>query len=149
MEIADKYRRKLDKIKEMGADVYYREYRPTMSQATEIADYIFSVYVRTKEPYCVCCGKTEPLQCGHLFSRVFTALRWDEMNAATQCAGCNMSHEHHSEPFRRVMVTRHGEEAVSSMWERRLSSKTGKSTAIDRLETALDYYDKYLKLRGK
>lgn len=35
------------------------------------------------------------LQCGHLITRAHYALRWDiDLNLNTQCASCNLIHEH-------------------------------------------------------
>jgi len=56
-------------------------------------DQMFSLYIRERDLYCVSCGTDYRLQCGHLFSRVFYATRWDEDNACAQCSGCNMRHE--------------------------------------------------------
>lgn len=138
--------RSLEILSEEGVDNYYaaRRKKLTMSKCTEFADYAFSIYIRAKEPCCSCCGSQEQLQCGHLFSRVFTSLRWEEMNAATQCARCNINHEHHSEPFRRVMVLRFGEEEIEKMWDRRLA---GKTNAIERLNIAVKYFEKYKEIK--
>lgn len=138
--------RSLEILAEEGADNYYAKRRKKikMKACTDLADYAFSIYVRAKEPFCVCCGSSDQLQCGHLFSRVFTSLRWEEMNAATQCARCNMNHEQHAEPFRRVMVGRHGEDAIEKMWDRRLD---GKTNALQRLEIAVEYFRKYKELK--
>ena len=137
--------RSLEILAEEGATNYYanRRKKMTMKVCTDLADYAFSLYIRKKEPYCSCCGSPDQLQCGHLFSRVFTSLRWEEMNAATQCARCNMNHEHHSEPFRRVMVSRFGEEDIEKMWDRRLQ---GNTNALDRLAIAIKYFEKYREI---
>lgn len=144
MELSRQMKRKFTALAELGSDEWYSLNKPTLKKATEMADYIFSAYIREKEPYCSCCGRRDALSCGHLFSRIFISLRWDEDNAATQCSACNMKHEHHPELFRRIMVTRHGEEKIAALWDRRLD---GKCNAIDRVRIAEEYYRKYLALK--
>ena len=144
MELSRTMKRKFEALAEAGADEWYSLNKPTLKKATEMADYIFSAYIREKEPWCACCGRRDSLTCGHLFSRIFISLRWDEDNAATQCAGCNMKHEHHPELYRRIMVTRLGEEKVAAMWDRRLD---GKYPAIERIRIAEKYYQKFLELK--
>jgi len=139
---------RLEELVEIGHMEYYRKYRIKMSipACTQMADTAFSMYIRAKEPYCSCCGKAEPeikATCGHLFSRIWTQIRWDEDNAAMQCMGCNMKHEHHPESFRKVMATRLGEKAIGKLWDRRQGKPT---KAIERLEIAEKYYTKYKEI---
>ena len=49
--------------------------------------------------HCVVCGSSSNPQCGHILSRVSYATRWDERNAACQCASCNYRHEYTPYPF--------------------------------------------------
>ena len=64
----------------------------------EKADYEFSRYVRRtrmdKTGWCKCftCGKAyewKKIHNGHFMSRRHLNTRWDELNVAPQCAGCN------------------------------------------------------------
>lgn len=63
-------------------------------RAVNRADKYFSLYIRARDKRCVTCGSSDNLQCGHLFTRTYYTLRWDEKNAFCQCAGCNLRHEH-------------------------------------------------------
>ena len=62
-------------------------------------DRVFSQYIRKRDERCVCCGASENLQCGHLFSRNSYSTRWNERNAFCQCAGCNYKHEFDAYPL--------------------------------------------------
>ena len=58
-------------------------------------DTITSKIIRERTPYCVQCGSTENLTCGHVFSRRHYSTRWDireNGNLQTQCWGCNYKH---------------------------------------------------------
>jgi len=52
-------------------------------------DKLFSEKVRSKGA-CEHCGKTEHLQCAHIYSRKHKWLRWDLENALCLCAGCHL-----------------------------------------------------------
>lgn len=56
------------------------------------ADKLFSELVR-RRGRCQRCGKAPPdvvLHCAHVYSRTYTAIRWDERNALCLCAGCHL-----------------------------------------------------------
>jgi len=77
-----------------------RKKRSPRQIAVKKADDAFSLYIRARDNFkCVTCGAVENIQCGHLFTRSYYAIRWDEENAFCQCAGCNMSHEYDSYPL--------------------------------------------------
>lgn len=52
-------------------------------------DVLFSKIVRSVGR-CERCGKTEHLQCAHIFSRRHLSLRYDFENAICLCAGCHL-----------------------------------------------------------
>lgn len=66
------------------------------------ADSLFSKAVRYRDcelvngewvGNCITCERPVSFKqghCGHFMSRRFPSTRWDEMNCALQCAGCNM-----------------------------------------------------------
>jgi hypothetical protein len=64
----------------------------------EKLDKVFSIYIRRKDAIndiaqCVTCGKKDhwsKLQNGHYMSRRHYSTRWDELNCAVQCMGCNV-----------------------------------------------------------
>ena len=68
----------------------------------------FSRFIRNRDKRCVLCGKTENLQCGHLFSRVAHSTRWSEVNCHGQCSGCNVYHEHNPHKFTIWFINKFG-----------------------------------------
>ena len=63
-------------------------------------DKYFSILVRSVGK-CERCGKTEKLQCAHIYSRRHKNIRWDFQNAFCLCAGCHMFFWH-LEPARAI-----------------------------------------------
>ena len=64
----------------------------------EKADKEFSLYIRMRDmdknehATCFTCGNKDHwkrLHCGHFMSRRHINTRWDELNVAVQCVGCN------------------------------------------------------------
>lgn len=58
------------------------------------ADRLFSRIVRSRGA-CERCGSREHLQCAHIISRRYLAVRWTEGNAVCLCRGCHMWGTHH------------------------------------------------------
>lgn len=58
------------------------------------ADALFSKLVRERDGRCLNCGTTELLQCAHLISRSYKAIRTDFDNAVTLCRSCHMKYTH-------------------------------------------------------
>lgn len=61
-------------------------------------DKVFSLYIRLRDSMpngyfkCISCGqikKFEQADCGHFYSRVHMATRFDEDNCSAECSGCN------------------------------------------------------------
>jgi len=71
-------------------------------------DRLFSLIVRTKQPFCFCCGTKDNLTCGHLISRTVYSVRWDFDNARTQCIKCNLLHEYRPEIFTNLWIKENG-----------------------------------------
>ena len=71
-------------------------------------DKVFAQYIKNRDKYCICCGTTENLQCGHLFSRVSYSTRWEEMNAHAQCRSCNLKHEYNPHIMTIAFVNNYG-----------------------------------------
>lgn len=82
------------------------------------ADRVFSLYIRKRDGHCVCCGTTENLQCGHLFTRGTYSTRWDEDNAFAQCGGCNLKHEHDTYPLTNYFLNRFGKAAYDELYKK-------------------------------
>jgi 5-methylcytosine-specific restriction endonuclease McrA len=59
------------------------------------ADKLFSQYIRTRDGWqCRICGGIESIQCGHLVSRRYRALRWNPDNAIAICAKDHVFYTH-------------------------------------------------------
>lgn len=57
-------------------------------------DAIFSKLVRARDRVCLACGSGALLQCAHIVSRRYFAVRWDFTNAVTLCMGCHKKFTH-------------------------------------------------------
>jgi 5-methylcytosine-specific restriction endonuclease McrA len=68
----------------------------TKSRLTRKLDKLCSKIIRSKGS-CESCGKTENLQCCHIFSRTYRSLRWSLDNLLCLCAGCH--HWSHKNPI--------------------------------------------------
>jgi len=110
-------------------------------------DKVFSEYIRKRDKYtCFTCGiqSKEKAQCGHLFSRISTATRWDEINSKCQCAGCNCKHEFDFEIYRRRFVDLHGEKVYNNLYKKFKS--TVKLKTYELLELVNAYQEKIKEL---
>jgi 5-methylcytosine-specific restriction endonuclease McrA len=97
-------------------------------------DQVVREIVMKRPHYCVTCGKTENLQCGHLITRSRYGTRWDLMNCNIQCSGCNFRHEFQPEIYTRWFLNCFGEQAYQDLCHK--AETQGKYT-IDELETLL------------
>lgn len=82
------------------------------------ADRVFSEYIRLLDGRCVTCGSVDRLQCGHLFSRTSYSTRWDERNAYTQCASCNLRHEYDPGPLTSYFLSIYSKEDYDRLHEK-------------------------------
>jgi len=57
-------------------------------------DKVFSLWIRSRDKRCLKCGKTENLQCAHIYSRIARSVRWDSDNAITLCYACHIGWAH-------------------------------------------------------
>jgi hypothetical protein len=105
-------------------------------------DTVFSKYIRARDGYCVVCGTSNQLQCGHLLSRIAYSTRWDEVNASAQCASCNIKHENNPAPYMLWFVKRFGEKKLEEL---NLQYNTPKKFSNNDLENMIEYYTKKLK----
>lgn len=87
----------------------------TRKSLVKAADRAFSRYIVARDKRCVTCGRRVNLQCGHLFSRTAYSTRWNPMNAACQCAGCNINHEGDPLPLTDYMVATWGREKIDEL----------------------------------
>jgi hypothetical protein len=78
-------------------------------------DKVFSLYIRYRDKKCVLCGKTDSLQCGHIFSRINYSTRWDKMNCWCQCSGCNLKHEYEAYTFYNWFIEKFGKKEFDNL----------------------------------
>lgn len=83
-------------------------------------DKIFSEYIRLRDSKnfgfkafkCISCGQIKPYaqaDCGHYFSRVHLATRFDELNCNAECKFCNRFKADHLEGYREHLIEKIGE----------------------------------------
>lgn len=84
-------------------------------------DKIFSLYIRLRDAMpngmvkCISCGKIVPftqVDCGHFYSRIHTATRWDEDNCNAECRYCNRMSAEHLIGYRANLVKKIGQQRV-------------------------------------
>ena len=108
----------------------------------------FSLYIRRRDHYkCCTCGLTGSekdgiMQCGHLFTRSCDSTRWNELNAACQCRGCNYRHEYDWEPMRRWFIRNYGNDWYEALYR---EHKTVKKYTRGELIELLEHYKKLNK----
>ena len=57
----------------------------------KLVDRLFSSYIRTRDDWaCRCCGSVRNIQCAHVVSRRYRAVRWDSDNALALCSRCHV-----------------------------------------------------------
>jgi len=89
-----------------------------MSKARKILvdklDKIFADYIKLRDNYiCFTCGKQMrqkdiDCHCGHLFTRYYLSLRWNERSAYCQCSRCNRKHENNFDIYKNILIDRMG-----------------------------------------
>lgn len=81
-------------------------------------DKLMSTYVIMRDKKCVVCGSTERLTCGHLITRGKETIRWDFLNCACQCWGCNYKHEFYPEEYTNWFIKRYGASTYDNLVSR-------------------------------
>jgi hypothetical protein len=71
-------------------------------------DDVFSKYIRVRDKRSVLSGKTENLQCGHVFSRISYSTRWDPDNAFAITSGENLTQEYDPYPMYSWFIREYG-----------------------------------------
>lgn len=105
---------------------------------------IFNEYIRRRDcvggyGLCISCNKPyqyEKLQAGHFWSKgAYPAIRYDERNVHSQCAGCNLfRHGNHGE-YRLGLIQKIGQEEVDKLeQDRNLARKYTVSELVDLIE---------------
>ena len=78
-------------------------------------DKIVGDIVKKRDVTCVCCGTSQNLTPGHLFSRVAYSTRWDLDNVFAQCVNCNFRHESDPYPLMKYAKLILGEDGVEEL----------------------------------
>lgn len=73
-------------------------------------DKIVSKYVVLRDGKCITCWATYALCCGHLFSRVWMATRFNLKNCNASCQICNGIHEVNETPYRNAFIKKYSKE---------------------------------------
>lgn len=58
------------------------------------ADALFSKFIRERDGRCQACGTADNLQCAHIISRSYKAIRTHQWNAVALCRGCHVRFTH-------------------------------------------------------
>jgi len=78
-------------------------------------DALLKEIVVARDGKCVCCGTTQSLTPGHLFSRVAYSTRWDLNNVFAQCLSCNLRHEYDPYPLTSYFINKFGQSAYDKL----------------------------------
>ena len=81
-------------------------------------DKAMSVRVIERDKRCFTCGTTQNLTCGHLFTRSYYIVRWDELNCVAQCVGCNFRHEFDPAVYQLKFIDKHGLEIYKELYRK-------------------------------
>ena len=87
-------------------------------------DKVFSLYIRLRDsrPWryrmfrCISCGDVKPFEqmdAGHFVSRNAMAIRWEPSNVHGECARCNRLQGDHLLAYRKNLIIKLGEDAIS------------------------------------
>lgn len=105
-------------------------------------DRVFSAYIRLRDVMpngmgrCISCGKIKPyseLDCGHFFSRVNMATRFDEDNCNAECRGCNRASADHLIYYQESLIKKIGVSRFSTLRERARSIKKWDNSELEEM----------------
>lgn len=102
----------------------------TIPKLTEKAQKVFNLWIRRRDEGkpCISCGKPGN-QAGHYFTvKMFSGLRFHELNCNIQCAGCNLFQHGNQAMYRIGLVRRYGEEAVKELEDYAIKNRLKKWT---------------------
>jgi hypothetical protein len=119
---------------------YPKPQKPTRQKLVKELDRVFSLFIRARDKFCVCCGTPENATCGHLLTRVAYSTRWDEKNCAQQCSPCNLNHEFRPQKFTSWFLHKYGVDQYD--WLIVKHATTAKYTNQDLQLMILEYAEK-------
>ena len=115
----------------------------------------FSLYIRLRDCMpggafrCISCGQIKPFDqadCGHYFSRVHLATRFDEKNCHAECRHCNRFRADHLEGYRTNLVEKIGQREFDLL---KLRAGTTSLTSDFEYEELIRYYKARNKILKK
>jgi hypothetical protein len=121
--------------------------QPTHSILNNKLKKLHSLIVRTRDKKCLKCGKTDTLQCAHVFSCKHKNTVWDEDNAVTLCFACHF-YWAHKDPleFTEWIKKRWGEDKY---WEMMLKHNIAKKwTLSEKVDLAVKLTLRLTGLQG-
>lgn len=78
-----------------------------------------SDYIRARDKYrCFTCGKigdNKNIDAGHLFSRRYTAIKFDEINVHSQCVYCNQYLSGNLHEYIKRFIAKYGQKAYNDL----------------------------------
>ena len=95
--------------------------KPSRKTLVRNLDKSVSEYIRNRDKWCVLCGSTERLGCGHIFTRKNYSTRWDishDGNCHAQCWSCNYSHGSDQWPYFEWYIDKFGQEKFDELRRR-------------------------------
>lgn len=117
--------------------------KPDRRKLIKSLDTEVSRIVRQRHPFCVQCGTSERLTCGHLITQGKYSTRWDIGNGDTpgncfcQCQGCNMKHEYQPEHFTLWFIREYGRDEYENLVARSNKLKKWTNAELTDLLTQL------------
>jgi len=85
------------------------------------ADRWFSLYIRQRDGYCRACGTADNLQCAHIISRSYKAIRCDERNAVALCRSCHVYYTHRPIEWEQQVTDWFGDEYLDDLRDKALT----------------------------
>lgn len=94
-----------------------------MSQAREMLDRVFSIYIRRRDcpdgqGRCISCGRPinfTTCDAGHYIPRTHTATRWNVRNVHAQCRTCNRMRDGNAAGYTIGLVERYGDGIIGEL----------------------------------
>lgn len=118
--------------------------KPTRKGLIRKLDKAMSMFIVNRDKSCFTCGSTQNLTNGHLFTRAWYSVRWDELNCHCQCVGCNYRHEFDPARYQLKFIEKYGLEAYKELyrkahqtrkwWDKELKELYEEIQAKDKLE---------------
>lgn len=133
-----------------------RKVRKTKSvNLTKKLDRVFSAYIRLRDVMpngcfrCISCGKIKRFEqgdCGHFYSRIRMATRWDTDNCHLECRACNRVSADHLIDYRRNLEEKIGLDRIQRL---EVVAKSQKHWLDFELQERIDYFTNEVKKLSK